>query len=281
MIEPVSSEKPAHGPLGARSHQLANNEIDLHDARRQRRRDRDFDHARHVRCPFRQARAQGNACFFGRQPDKCELGNAGKRDGPDQPEHHFAAQGRRERHGRDRKDIQKNRSSGGCGKAAGGIENTGKQRRERHEENIGEDNAAIAYGQIEAGIAVKAFGRRPDQGGHEDHRKRRQPKDHGCKPVQRIARKGLRPVFGFVFLGKHGHEGGVERAFGKETSKHVGQAEGRDEGVQRAAGANQAEDQDLTHKPEDPARQGPETDGQKALQKADGFHARGLQSMPM
>src|SRR5690606_29904737 len=62
-------------------------------------------------------------------------------------------------------------------------------------------------------------------------------------------------ALGLQCPGKHGHEGGVERAFGKEPPEEIGEAERGLEGVGGRADAEHGGDQRVADKAEDAAHQ--------------------------
>ncbi len=71
-------------------------------------------------------------------------------------------------------------------------------------------------------------------------------------------------------LGEGGHESGREGSFGKKVAQEVRNAEGRDEGVELLAGAEDGVEEDFADQPEDPGG----SDGQHDPGSAFGAHAR-------
>ncbi len=83
----------------------------------------------------------------------------------------------------------------------------------------------------------------------------RDHQDHREQPRERFLGKGTRILSGFQPLCEDRHEGGVERAFGKEPAKGVREPESGIEGVGYWTGAERCRHEHLAREAENAAHQ--------------------------
>ncbi len=89
--------------------------------------------------------------------------------------------------------------------------------------------------------------------GHEDLDEHRDDGDHDNEPAhdaRRPRRARLRALL-LERFGKERNEGGVERTLGEQAAEQIGEAEGREIGVGRRAGAEHRRDERVADEAED------------------------------
>ena len=135
-----------------------------------------------------------------------------------------------------------------------GVQDATLQRHQRDEQQIGEGDARQLDGEgVFIGFGGKA--RRDDLEEPRHHRlaEEQEEQEGAEQDRQRLLgeRLGGRAPVARDHPGEQRHEGGVERALGKQRAEHVGQALGDDERVVHRAGAEKRRQQDVANEAED------------------------------
>jgi hypothetical protein len=291
LVEPVGVGEPGDGAFEEARHLAADQEVDLHDAARERGGGGDDGEALEFGRHPRAAEAEAEARAGGRPPDERELRDAAERDGQrergadakaerlvDGGAHGVAeraAHGRTHEHRGDEDEVEEDRRGGGGEEAPGGVQHARDEGRQRDEEDVGEGEAAVFDGEVEAFVTREARGHGVNERGHEDDAEDgedRQDHDHRGPCVLREAEGVLVRLHA---LGEHRHEGHVERPFGEEAAEEVREREGDQERLGHRAGAEEGRDQDIAGEAEDARQERPEADGHEARDQADRLHVSG------
>ena len=153
---------------------------------------------------------------------------------------HFPEPVRPQPCGSDHRQIQQHRSEGRHGELFPGVENTGAQRHQGHEADVGEHPARHHHGGVKAArVLLQAAGQQPHQGGRGQHTneagQQQHPGQHGGHPIHQNMGGGIAVLH--LAGTQHGHKGLAERAFAEQAAEHVGQAKRHVEGVGHGGGA--------------------------------------------
>ena len=60
--------------------------------------------------------------------------------------------------------------------------------------------------------------------------------------------KSVATFTGFDFLGEHRHKGGIKRALGKKSTKHIGQGKSHEQRLRCGARSQRGSNHDIAHK---------------------------------
>jgi hypothetical protein len=139
-----------------------------------------------------------------------------------------------------------------------GVEDAHDQRRQPHEEQVGEHEAREAYGQLpRRGVGEEAGSHDPDdpwcaENAQEGQGAEEQQHDpgHRTQHAESVGPGSTRHV-----LGEHGDEGGRERTFRHEPAQEIRQAERDEEGVRSDSRAEGPRDHEVAKEAENPADQ--------------------------
>ena len=189
-----------------------------------------------------------------------ELQDAGGEHAPAERVGRLVEQGRAPQHGRDQREVEQRGGDRRQREAPDGVEHAAGHGGERDEQDVREGQAQQVGGERGAAVAGEAEARRegPDQ------QRRGQHADGGDAEQDRAERAGggvdqRAQVRGAPFAGldEHRHESLGESALGGQPAQEVGDAERDEEGVQRAVGvADEDEDGRVAGVAEQPRQRG-------------------------
>jgi hypothetical protein len=160
-------------------------------------------------------------------------------------------------------------------KAPQRVQDAGIGRHQRHAGQIGKHDAREIDRQREFLGIVKPRHENPHDGFHEDFGEDGDDQNGRDQPAHDAAGEQLRRLFalGFERRRKHGYEGGVESAFGKEPPEQIGEAEGGVESVGGRAYAQHRGHQRVAGKAGNARDQGQPADREKIAVEAHGNEA--------
>ena len=202
-----------------------------------------------------------------------QLQQAADKHGKGQRQHRLFQIRRDKKRSDDKRYIEQYRREGRHPEFTPGIEYTACQRHQRHEQDVREHDPRHQYGQVENIPLVTETGR--DQIHHDrrsdnpdDANKNENPHQCSRNLVHQLARR-LFTLLVDVF-GKNGDKCLGERAFRKQSSQQVGNAERDEKRIGETGCAKRPSYQQLTNQPCDTREHGHAGDGQQCLEQVHG-----------
>ena len=275
LVDAVGIVQERNGARLERGDHRADKDVHLIDAARHKARPRKLDQPIHLGRQPRPAEAGVHAKAARRPGDHEKLRKPCDCHAPGLDDARLrlvieAACRREQRHG-DQDKIEDDGGRSGRAEFAERVQNPGRERDERHADEVGEGDARQEHCEPELlRIGAEAGRDRLDEIGHEDF-----GGDHGGGDAheqdgERFLREAPRtfPAFTAKTLREKRHEGRIERAFGEKRPEQVGEAERHEKGVGHPARAHDGGQQHVAGKSEDPADRRQSANRQKPAIKA-------------